>query len=254
MARSDAQRNRAKILAAARDVVRRRRASPISMAEVARRAGVGMATLYRGLLVPPGACSRRSSPTRSTRSSTAASRHDARAVAAAAVRLPPEQAPDRRRSCSTSPDDDAAVLEGGRDRVTAAAAPLVAAAQARRRDVRDDLTPEQIVALVKAIARVPGRAGVRRADPRGDARRSAPATSVTRRRTLMLTALLVPLAPTASDENRSKPVPVDLAERVPSTSSGSLNWAHTSSTARLLCSAKRLRKSQGSRWGRLAAR
>jgi AcrR family transcriptional regulator len=44
--RADAQRNRAKILAAARSAF----ADPdaeVSMAEISRRAGVGMATLYR---------------------------------------------------------------------------------------------------------------------------------------------------------------------------------------------------------------
>src|SRR4051812_22137907 len=46
MARSDAQRNREKILAAARSSFADA-GEPISMAELARRAGVGMATLYR---------------------------------------------------------------------------------------------------------------------------------------------------------------------------------------------------------------
>lgn len=44
--RSDAERNRDRILAAARQVLADR-AAEVSMAEVSRRAGVGMATLYR---------------------------------------------------------------------------------------------------------------------------------------------------------------------------------------------------------------
>ena len=50
---------------------------------------------------------------------------------------------------------DTAVLDGGRDRVLAAGAPLVAAAQASG-EVRDDLTLDQILSMVKAIAKVPG--------------------------------------------------------------------------------------------------
>src|SRR3954454_21747888 len=46
--RADAQRNREKILAAAREAFAEPSAEP-SMAEVSRRAGVGMATLYRNL-------------------------------------------------------------------------------------------------------------------------------------------------------------------------------------------------------------
>ena len=44
--RADAQRNREKILAAAREAFADP-AAEVSMAEVSRRAGVGMATLYR---------------------------------------------------------------------------------------------------------------------------------------------------------------------------------------------------------------
>ena len=48
--RADAERNRAKILSAARSAFADPEAE-VSMAEVARRAGVGMATLYRKLEV-----------------------------------------------------------------------------------------------------------------------------------------------------------------------------------------------------------
>src|SRR6476469_903487 len=46
MSRADAERNRAKILAAARTAFADPEAE-VSMAEISRRAGVGMATLYR---------------------------------------------------------------------------------------------------------------------------------------------------------------------------------------------------------------
>ncbi|MCU1388649.1 MAG: transcriptional regulator, TetR family, partial [Ilumatobacteraceae bacterium] len=46
MPRSDAERNRAKILTAARTAFAEPDVEP-SMAEISRRAGVGMATLYR---------------------------------------------------------------------------------------------------------------------------------------------------------------------------------------------------------------
>ena len=52
--RADAERNRDKILAAARTAF----ADPdaeVSMAEISRRAGVGMATLYRNFPGPPRA-------------------------------------------------------------------------------------------------------------------------------------------------------------------------------------------------------
>ena len=45
--RSDAERNRVKILAAARAAFFDGSAHDVSMAEIARRAGIGMATLYR---------------------------------------------------------------------------------------------------------------------------------------------------------------------------------------------------------------
>jgi AcrR family transcriptional regulator len=44
--RADAERNRAKILAVARTAFAESR-TDVSMAEISRRAGVGMATLYR---------------------------------------------------------------------------------------------------------------------------------------------------------------------------------------------------------------
>jgi AcrR family transcriptional regulator len=152
MARSDAQRNREKILAAARTSFAEA-GELISMAELSRRAGVGMATLYRNF---PGR--------RDVLEALFADEVDALLAAAEDTTLLPwlrrffiflqSKHPIGAELLDLS-NDDATVLEHGRGRVTAAAAPLVTAAQ-RSGTVRDDLTVEQILAMVKAIARVPG--------------------------------------------------------------------------------------------------
>jgi AcrR family transcriptional regulator len=152
MARSDAQRNREKILAAARTSFAEA-GETISMAELARRAGVGMATLYRNF-----------PSRRDVLEALFADEVDALLAAAEDTTLLPwlrrfftflqSKHPIGAELLDLS-DDDATVLEHGRHRVTAAAAPLVTAAQ-RSGEVRDDLTVEQILAMVKAIARVPG--------------------------------------------------------------------------------------------------
>src|SRR3954454_2576645 len=152
MPRSDAQRNREKILAAARTAFADAR-EPISMAELARRAGVGMATLYRNF-----------PSRRDVLEALFADELDALLAAAEDTTLLPwlrrffaflqSKHPIGAELLDLSNGDDAA-LEHGRHRVTAAAEPLVSAAQ-RCGEVRDDLTPEQILAMVKAIARIPG--------------------------------------------------------------------------------------------------
>lgn len=152
MTRSDAQRNREKILAAARSSFAEA-GEPISMAELARRAGVGMATLYRNF------------PSRQdVLEALFADEVDALLVAAEDTTLLPwlrrlfaflqSKAPIGAELLDLS-GENASVLEHGRHRVTAAAEPLVAAAQ-RSGEVRGDLTTDQILAMVKAIARVPG--------------------------------------------------------------------------------------------------
>jgi AcrR family transcriptional regulator len=157
--RADAARNREKILAAARAAF----AEPdtdVSMAEVSRRAGVGMATLYRNF---PG-------------------RHEllealytdeVDALCAAAAALPGETPGARfaawvhrffayftsKRHIASEllqhTDDRDPVFDGNRARVMAAGRPLLAAAQAAH-EVRDDLTLEQVLDLVIAVAKIPG--------------------------------------------------------------------------------------------------
>lgn len=156
--RSDAARNREQILSAARQVLADRTAE-VSMAEVSRRAGVGMATLYRNF---PGR--------RELLEALYTEEVDALCLAAAT----PSDAPGTaivtwlrrfivfhqtkhpiaaellRHANATDP-----VFGSSRARVLAAARPLLDAAQ-RAGQIRDDLTLEQILDLVLAAATVPG--------------------------------------------------------------------------------------------------
>jgi AcrR family transcriptional regulator len=152
--RADAERNRDKILAAARSAF----ADPgteVSMAEISRRAGVGMATLYRNF---PGRrellealytdevnaiCEAAEAPGASLLSWLrqlfaffASKRH----IAAELLK---------------HTDSGDSVFGGSRARVTAAGQPLLAAAQ-QAREVRDDLTLEQVLDLIHAIATIRG--------------------------------------------------------------------------------------------------
>jgi AcrR family transcriptional regulator len=152
--RADAERNRDKILAAARSAF----ADPgteVSMAEISRRAGVGMATLYRNF---PGRrellealytdevnaiCEAAEAPGTSLLSWLcqlfaffASKRH----IAAELLK---------------HTDSGNSVFGGSRARVTAAGRPLLAAAQ-QAREVRDDLTLEQVLDLIHAIATIGG--------------------------------------------------------------------------------------------------
>jgi AcrR family transcriptional regulator len=152
--RADAERNRDKILAAARSAF----ADPgteVSMAEISRRAGVGMATLYRNF---PGRrellealytdevnaiCEAAEAPGASLLSWLrqlfaffASKRH----IAAELLK---------------HTDSGNSVFGGSRARVTAAGQPLLAAAQ-QAHEVRDDLTLEQVLDLIHAIATIRG--------------------------------------------------------------------------------------------------
>jgi AcrR family transcriptional regulator len=159
--RPDAERNRDKILTAARAAF----ADPgaeVSMAEVSRRAGVGMATLYRNF---PGrrelletlyieevdaickAAETADGPTpgaaldswlRQLYAFFAAKRH----IAAELLK----------HTGSADP-----VFDSNRARVIAAGEPLLAAAQ-RAREVRDDVTFEQVLDMFHAIATIDGDA------------------------------------------------------------------------------------------------
>jgi AcrR family transcriptional regulator len=153
--RADAARNRDRILAAARAAFADgERADAVSMAAVSRRARVGMATLYRNF---PG---RRELL-------EALYTEEVDAVCAAA-----ESAPDlaawlraffdyftSKRHIAGEllthvPGTDP-VFDGNRTRVLAAGRPLLEAAQ-RAGEVRGDLSLEQVLDMVIAIARIEG--------------------------------------------------------------------------------------------------
>ncbi|MFJ3335349.1 TetR/AcrR family transcriptional regulator [Streptomyces sp. NPDC086766] len=157
--RADAERNRGKILAVARAAFAEPGAQ-VSMAEIARRAGVGMATLYRNF---PGR--------RELLEALYVDEVDAICEAAGTVEGETPGAVltawlHRFFAFFTSKHDIASELlaqSGGdnpvfsenRPRVLAAGRPLLAAAQ-QSREVRADLTLEQICDMVIAIATIHG--------------------------------------------------------------------------------------------------
>jgi AcrR family transcriptional regulator len=157
--RADAERNRVKILAAARVAFAGAEAE-VSMAEISRRAGVGMATLYRNF------------PSRQELLE-ALYTDEVNAVCEAAEAIDGETAGAvlaawlhrffafynskrhvgselLRHSAGSAP-----FLNEGRSRVLAAGQPLLLAAQ-RTGEARADLTLEQILDMVIAIARIEG--------------------------------------------------------------------------------------------------
>ena len=160
--RADAERNRDKILAVARAAFADRDAE-VSMAEISRRAGVGMATLYRNF---PGR----------QELLEALYTDEVNAVCTAAETIDGETPGailaawlHRFFAFTTSKRHIAAELlkqtdrgnplfTNNRDRVMAAGRPLLAAAQ-RAGDVRDDLTLEQILDMIVAIATIHGDTG-----------------------------------------------------------------------------------------------
>jgi AcrR family transcriptional regulator len=157
--RADAERNRGKILAAARSAF----ADPgteVSMAEISRRAGVGMATLYRNF---PG---RRELL-------EALYTDEVNAICEAAKTVDGETpgevltawlhrffafATSKRHIASEllkHTDRSNPLFGSNRARVIAAGRPLLAAAQ-RAHEVRDNLTLEQILDMVIAIGTIHG--------------------------------------------------------------------------------------------------
>jgi AcrR family transcriptional regulator len=157
--RADAERNRAKILAAARSAFADPEAE-VSMAEISRRAGVGMATLYRNF---PG-----------RRELLEALFIDEVNAICEAARTVDGETPGavltawlhRFFAFVTSKRHIAAELlehtdrsnplfDSNRARVIAAGRPLLAAAQ-RSHEVRDNLTLEQILDMVIAVATIHG--------------------------------------------------------------------------------------------------
>lgn len=157
--RADAERNRAKILAVARNAF----SEPdigMSMAEISRRAGVGMATLYRNF---PGR--------RELLEALYTGEVDAICEAAETL---DEATPgatftawlqrflgfsaSKRHIASellTHVHSSNPVFNDNRDRVLAAGRPLLVAAQ-RARHVRADLSLEQILDMIIAIASIHG--------------------------------------------------------------------------------------------------
>jgi AcrR family transcriptional regulator len=160
--RADAERNRDKILAAARTAF----ADPdaeVSMAEISRRAGVGMATLYRNF---PGR--------QELLEALYTDEVDAVCKAAETVDGDTPGAAlsawlRRFFAFTTSKRHIAAELlkqtdrgnplfENNRTRMMTAGRPLLAAAQ-HAGEVRDDLTLEQILDMIVAIATIHGNNG-----------------------------------------------------------------------------------------------
>ena len=160
--RADAERNREKILAAARDAFAEPGAQ-ISMAEISRRAGVGMATLYRNF---PGR--RELLETLYT--------DEVDAICAAAELVDGDTAGavlmawlrrfaqffatkhDIGSELLEQTDRDNPVFDNSRARVLAAGRPLLLAAQ-QSREVRDDLTLEQVLDMVIAVSAIRGDSG-----------------------------------------------------------------------------------------------
>src|SRR6187549_4201481 len=134
--RADAERNRGTILAVAREAFAEPDAE-ISMAEISRRAGVGMATLFRNF---PGR--------RELLEALYTDEVDAVCAAAEHLdltgwlrRFSAFSASKRHVASALLKDTDGTdpVFSGNRDRVLAAGAPLLAAAQ-KAGEVRADLT------------------------------------------------------------------------------------------------------------------
>jgi AcrR family transcriptional regulator len=157
--RAAAERNRDKILDAARDAFTDP-AAEISMAEIARRAGVGMATLYRNF---PGR--------RELLEALYADEVDALCEAAVTDGAQPPGAalitwlrrqftfiPSKRLIVAEllkHADHDNPAIPSHRARALAAGRPLLSAAQ-NAHEIRDDLSLEQIFDLIVAIATING--------------------------------------------------------------------------------------------------
>jgi AcrR family transcriptional regulator len=159
--RADAERNRTKILAAARSAFAEADAE-VSMAEISRRAGVGMATLYRNF---PGR--------QDLLEALYTDEVDAVCQAAETIDESPGAAlvawlrrffafitSKRHIAAELLKQTDAsdALFKNSRTRVMTAGRPLLAAAQ-HAGEVRDDLTLEQILDMIVAIATIHGDTG-----------------------------------------------------------------------------------------------
>jgi AcrR family transcriptional regulator len=159
--RADAEHNRAKILAAARSAFADPRAE-VSMAEVSRRAGVGMATLYRNF---PGRRELLEALYIDEVNAVCDAAQDVQVGTPAAALFAwlqrffafvmskhPVGTELLKQSGGSAP-----VMGESRARVMAAGRPLLSAAQ-RTHDVRENLTLEQILDMIVAIASIHGEA------------------------------------------------------------------------------------------------
>jgi AcrR family transcriptional regulator len=156
--RADAERNRDKILAAARAAFADPEAE-VSMAEVSRRAGVGMATLYRNF---PGRRELLEALYTDEVNAVIEAAETAEGETPGAVVVSwlyrflaffTSKHPVAElliRSYGSNP-----VFSQSRERVLAAGRPLLAAAQ-RSHEVRGDLTLEQVLDMVVAVASIHG--------------------------------------------------------------------------------------------------
>lgn len=160
--RADAERNRDKILAAARTAF----ADPdaeVSMAEISRRAGVGMATLYRNF---PGrqelleALYTDEVDAVCAAAETTGGETPGAALAAWLHRFFAFTTSKRHIAAELLKETDRSnpLFKNNRTRVIAAGRPLLAAAQ-HTSEVRDDLTLEQVLDMIVAIATIHGDTG-----------------------------------------------------------------------------------------------
>lgn len=155
--RADAERNRDKILAAARTAFADPSAT-VSMAEISRRAGVGMPTLYRNF---PGrrelleALYRDEVDVVIRAAETADAATPGAALTAWLRQFFAFFGNKRHIAAELLKHTDASnpVFGDNRARVIAAGRPLLAAAQ-RTHEIRDDLTLEQILDMIHAIATI----------------------------------------------------------------------------------------------------
>jgi AcrR family transcriptional regulator len=155
--RADAERNRAKILAAASSAFADPQAE-VSMAEVSRRAGVGMATLYRNfpgrrdlleaLYIDEVNAVCQAAETLGTETAGAAFVAWLHRFVAFIISKHPVGTELLKHSGGIAP-----VMGESRCRVVAAALPLLLAAQGTR-EIREDLTLEQILDMIVAIASI----------------------------------------------------------------------------------------------------
>ncbi len=158
--RADAERNREKILAAARTAFAASSDAEVSMAEISRRAGVGMATLYRNF---PGrrelleALYTDEVDAVCRAAETVEGETPGEVLAAWLQRFFAFLAGKRGIASEllehTGRDDE--IFGGSRARVLAAAEPLLVTAQ-RSHEVRDDVSLEQVMDMIAAIARIDG--------------------------------------------------------------------------------------------------